>query len=424
MSSLPCRRFFLWSLVVIAALNPCLAPGNTARAAATHLPSPVSFDLGSREAIRVTAPDGRVVLAIHQHTPLMPASTLKLLTALTVFDALGPGYRFETVCYRSPSGDLVIHGSGDPLLTSEALDALATQLAGRIAGRGAGKSFRDLILDDSYFRESAVIPGVGATSNPYDAPIGALCVNFNTVDFLLVNGIPVSAEPQTPLIPFAVERIRRMHPMTAGRIVLTHEHDEALLYAGHLIRAFLAKHGVAITGRIRRGRLDPVRDRELFRFQSPFTVADAVTKLLHFSNNFIANQLLIAAGAKVYGPPGTLKKGVGLLVRFARKRLGIRDAIVSEGSGICRSDRMSAAGMDRVLKAFLPYRHMLRSDSNGYYKTGTLDGVRARVGLIDTGKGIVYRYVILLNSGNQPAARYLPAIRRAVFLDRRAVGSR
>lgn len=412
MSRLPSPRIFLCFLAVVTLLSL----GNTATAGA--LPAASTLRLGPREAIRVTAPDGRVVLAIHQHTALMPASTLKLLTTLTVFDALGPEYRFETVCYRRPNGDLVIHGSGDPLLISEALDALATQLAGRMTDTGMTKRFRDLVLDDSYFRNSLVIPGVGTSTNPYDAPVGALCVNFNTVDFRMEGGVPVSAEPQTPLIPFAMDRIRRIHPKIDGRIVLTHDHDDALLYAGHLIRAFLSKHGVSVTGRIRRGRVDPTRDRELLRFRSPYSVAEAVTKLLHFSNNFIANQLLIAAGAKVYGPPGTLKKGVRLLRRFARERLGIRDGIVSEGSGISRTDRMTAAGMDRVLKRFLPYRNMLRSDAHGFYKTGTLDGVRARVGYIDAGENGVYRYVILLNSGNGSANRYLPAVQRAVTRDR------
>jgi D-alanyl-D-alanine carboxypeptidase/D-alanyl-D-alanine-endopeptidase (penicillin-binding protein 4) len=401
--------------VVVAAL---LGPGNITTAGAASMRAETPLCLGPREAIRVTAPDGRVVLAIHQHTPLMPASTLKLLTVLTVFDALGPEYRFETVCYRRSTGDLVIHGTGDPLLISEILDTLAAQLADRMTDKGIHKSFRDIILDDSYFQGPLAIPGVGTTTNPYDAPVGALCVNFNTVAFRMVDGGPVSAEPQTPLIPFAEERIRRLRPKTDGRIVLTHNHDDALLYAGYLLRAFLAEHCIAVTGRIRRGRVDPARDRELLRFQSPFSVATGVTKLLHYSNNFMANQLLIAAGAKVYGPPGTLEKGVRLLGRFAREHLGILDGVVSEGSGIARTNRMTAAGMDRVLKRFLPYREMLRSDEDGFYKTGTLDHVRARVGFIDAGGDGVYSYVILLNSGNGSADRYLPVVQRAVDRDR------
>ena len=41
----------------------------------------------------------------------------------------------------------------------------------------------NIIVDPSYFDTAVVIPGVTDTSEPYDSPNGALCVNFNTVNF-------------------------------------------------------------------------------------------------------------------------------------------------------------------------------------------------------------------------------------------------
>ncbi|PQP32719.1 D-alanyl-D-alanine carboxypeptidase, partial [Desulfobacteraceae bacterium SEEP-SAG10] len=69
------------------------------------------------------------------------------------------------------------------------------------------KNINDLVLDGSYFKDPVLIPGVASTYEPYDAPNGALCVNFNTVNFRRdKNGAYVSAETQTPLLPFVLSR--------------------------------------------------------------------------------------------------------------------------------------------------------------------------------------------------------------------------
>src|SRR4029079_12746516 len=51
-------------------------------------------------------------------TPLPPASTLKVLTALTAVDRLGPDHRFTTRVLTDASGNLVVVGGGDPLLAT------------------------------------------------------------------------------------------------------------------------------------------------------------------------------------------------------------------------------------------------------------------------------------------------------------------
>ena len=58
-------------------------------------------------------------------------------------------------------------------------------------------------LDDTYFTQPLTIPGISSSSNPYDAPNGALCANFNTVFFKHSRDGYASAEPQTPLLPMA-----------------------------------------------------------------------------------------------------------------------------------------------------------------------------------------------------------------------------
>ena len=53
-----------------------------------------------------------------------------------------------------------------------------------------------------------------------------------------------------------------------------------------------------------------------------------------------------------------------------------------------------------ILRAFRPYRHLLRISGEVLYKTGTLRGVRTRVGYIETARKEPFYFVIFLNRAN------------------------
>ena len=149
---------------------------------------------------------------------------------------------------------------------------------------------------------------------------------------------------------------------------------------------------------MRLGRINNQTDKLIFRYHSISSLDQIVAKLLEHSNNFVTNQLLIAAGALSIGPPGTLAKGVALASDYAKNELGIQNMAIAEGSGISRDNRVSALQMDRVLQKFFPYRHLMRRKGREFYKTGTLNGISTRAGYIETADGKFCRYVILLNT--------------------------
>lgn len=358
---------------------------------------------GSRDAIVVTDRGGSTVVARNPDLPLVPASTLKLLTALVAFEELGRDYRFQTEFYRSEDGDLTIKGYGDPLLISEEVERIAGRLSGELAAIG------DLIVDDSFFAEPLTVPGVSDSSQPYDAPNGALCVNFNTVSFRRSGGGYVSGEPQTPLLPLVVNRVRSSG-LRQGRIALSRENGQALRYAGAIFAHFLRSQGVTVAGAVREGAVVPSRDRLLYRHLSPFDMDAVVRRLLQFSNNFVANQLLLTAGAHRYGPPGDLRKGARAAEAFARERLGLTGVRIAEGSGISRENRISARQLEAVLRAFEPHAHLLQQRGGDAYKTGTLSGIRTRAGYLYSRSGAGYRYAILFNGSPrdpEQVVRYL-----------------
>jgi len=352
--------------------------------------------VGDQDAVLVTDTNGSVLFSKNADRQLIPASTLKILTALVALDSLGPGHRFITEFYLDQEDNLIVKGYGDPLLISEALVQIATVLATRLDSRQ--KRINDLVLDASYFDDPIVIPGVTSSYEPYDSPGGALCVNFNTVNFKRnTGGVYVSAEPQTPLLSFTLDRIRASG-LQHGRIILSREANESTLYAGHLMSYFLKQQGIDIKGRIRIGRVRKEADKLIFKYVSEFSIQQVVSKLFEYSNNFMANQLLVATGAHVYGPPGTLPKGVRAASILAKNVLKISNFKIVEGSGISRENKISAHNLHIVLGAFAPYYHLMRREGQAFYKTGTLSGISTRAGYIENKKGGLHLFVVLINT--------------------------
>jgi D-alanyl-D-alanine carboxypeptidase/D-alanyl-D-alanine-endopeptidase (penicillin-binding protein 4) len=385
-----------------------LAP---ATAPAAEEPDVTSLLTGN-DACMLATPDGREIVSVNGTTPLIPASTLKIFTALVGFHYLGADYRFPTEIYINDEGDLTIKGYGDPRLISEVIEQLALEIKEHLpAGMSA---VRDIVLDDTYFTSPLTIPGVSDSSEPYDAPNGALCANFNTISFKKTgDGSYVSGEEQTPLLPAVLDRVRKSG-LREGRIPLSHDRKETTGYTGHLLDWFLEKNGVTMTGRLRFSAVDKTRDRLLLVFQSPYSLSEVVSSLLEYSNNFMANQILIAAGARAYDAPGNLEKGVRAAQAFALEKLDLETLNITEGSGISRKNRITARTMLTVLNAFTPYRSLLRHEDYVYYKTGTLKGIATRAGYLMDDEGNSYPFVVMLNDSSGKMAKVMERLKELI----------
>ena len=372
--------------------------------------------IGPQDALILSGPDKNLILEKNTNTPLVPASTLKLLTALAVMDTLGQEYQFETGFYTGSNGNLKIKGFGDPLLVSEVLAEMAAKVFKATEERDI--DIRSIFVDDTYFIKPISIPGVTPSTEPYDAPVGAFCVNFNTVNYRVENNTLFSAEPQTPLLPFARKLIRK-NSTTGGRIVLSHDNDAIALYGGHLFGYFMEKNRAVRINRVGLASVDKKTDTRLLTCRSPFTLTEAVKKMMEFSSNFVANQLVIASGAKKYGSPGTMEKAVRLLESYGLEKLGISDFTIVEGSGISRLNRISALSLLRVVEAFEPYRDLLRHQGDEYFKTGTLKGISSRAGYINHPAGGRYHFVIISNTPGRSAEKIKRALVSYIFNDLR-----
>ncbi len=352
---------------------------------------------------------GEALYAHRADESFVPASTLKLATALTAIHTLGLDYQYKTEFYVSPDDDLIIRGFGDPFLVSEEWELIT----GELADTGALPSaIRNLHLDTSAFAPID-IPGLASTLNPYDAANGALAANFNTIHVRVEAGGRVrSAEDQTPLTPLARQLASKL---AAGRhrMNISKQTGVPARYAGELAAEFLAREGHPVSGRIVTREVAST-DRLIYTHTNSRNLEAIIAAMMKYSNNFVANQLLLAVGLETGGEPVTLAKGVRALETFLSEEVGLdrNDFEVVEGSGISRQNRFTPRALAEVVMAFHPYRHLLTPQGDVLLKTGTLSGVYALAGYLPSEHPL--SFVILLSQKRNTRNDVLAVLERQV----------
>ncbi len=358
--------------------------------------------------------NGCRIAGYHPDTPLVPASIWKIATGLHALTLLGPDFCFETRCYYGPDRTLYLQGSGDPLLTSEEIALLVSRL------QAAGvREIKGIVLDDSAFRLStAAADGANGTLNPYDVANSGLAVNFNTIHIIKApDGTIRSAEPQTPTLPIMAVHGKRL-PAGTHRINISQDQEQIWRYAGELLGEHLRGQGITVNGSARPGPV-PVNLMPIYRHVSSTPLAEAVSAMLRYSNNFIANQLFLACGAKHFGSPATWDKGREAMTIFLRERVGLapESFTVEEGSGLSRKNRVTPRAMLALLNAFRPHAALLATNPQGIMiKSGTLNGVYTYAGYFPGPQG-PDPFVLMLNQpGNHRdrLLRYLEGVHRGL----------
>ena len=138
--------------------------------------------IGDRAQVSVHVRDlesDRVLFDYYGDTLLNPASNHKLLTSSAALELLGSDYVFETNVLLVGES-LILVGEGDPTLDADGLRALATEVAERIPVA----TLTEIVVDDSAFSPRSFGPGYSEQGwgASYEAPSGALSLNFNTVE--------------------------------------------------------------------------------------------------------------------------------------------------------------------------------------------------------------------------------------------------
>lgn len=354
---------------------------------------PLEQALALPEASLVVADGRRLLIADQPDRPLVPASTMKLVTALAAIERWGLKHRFETRFYLGRDDRLWVQGGGDPYLVSEEMDQVVSAL------RAVGvRSVSGLGLDAELFGTAVDIPGRSASNNPYDAPVTALAVNFNTVSLLVSAGRIRSAEAQTPITPTA-QRLGRGLGDGKHRINLV-DGNTALEHFGAVLKAKLQQGGIQVAGRSEVGPVPPSATL-IYTHRNSQTLEQVVKNMLEYSTNFVANDLFLMLGEQ--NGRTSMASAQRALEGWARQTFGWRDFRIEDGAGLSRGNRLSGRQLLDVLERLEPYRALLPQQDNDpdvRAKTGTLRGVSTYAGFVRRGR----RWLPFSLLINQPVA--------------------
>ncbi|MGR8932606.1 MAG: D-alanyl-D-alanine carboxypeptidase/D-alanyl-D-alanine-endopeptidase [Gammaproteobacteria bacterium] len=358
-------KYIFAYLLPLAFLTPALSNAGDALSTYSRL---------NNAGLIVLDADGKTVLADHADKALIPASTTKLATAWMALTHWGEEYRFRTHFYLDESTQILwVKGSGDPYLVSEELDIIASNLKQK-----GLRQIEAIGLDTSLFEQGLVLPGTGATNNPYDAVPTAVAANFNTVNIRKAGGHVVSAEPHTPLTAYA-ESLAGSIRSGELRVNTGPNPRNAEKYFAELLAAFLQKHGVTVGPRIVFGQ---VPDRSaIYTHVNSKTLGEIVHNMLKYSTNFVANQLILILSAEAYKRPANTADVKRYMEETLSRRFGWKNFSLSDGAGLSRNNRLSPQQLTELLQALSDWRHLLPEIESGIYaKSGTLSGVSALAG--------------------------------------------
>ena len=318
--------------------------------------------------------------SLHSKNPdqlFIPASTVKLLTALIALDNWGSDYRFSTNFYIDPATNLLwIEGLGDPYLVSEELDLIAD----RLHGLGV-RWLRGVGVDTKYFSNGIQFDGHSGTENPYDAPVSALAANFNTIKIQVADGRARSGEPQTPITPLARLMASSLadgtHRVNLGRSLRSPQ------YFAELLKAKMGELGVKVENNFTHDTI-PAGSKLLFKHFNSRDLGQVVASMLEYSNNFIANQIYLLLGAEIYGAPTRAEKSQRVFDEYIGENFQWTNYIVMDGAGLSRKNRLSTRQLVDVLQSLSKYRHVMPMQNKHILaKTGTLKHVSSYAGYLN-----------------------------------------
>ncbi len=393
------KKVFVISAIAVSALLLHSLARTTHKSAVQASPSGMTklHKLIKSGSAAVWNENNEPLLEINAKRMNVPASILKIITAAAFLQHFELDYRFPTIFCQDAEKNLYIKGFGDPFLVSEEWASIADELFKR-----GVREIKDIYLDDLYFDPNIMIPGIGDSTNPFDAHNGALSTNFNTINVIISSdGKTIrSAEPQTPLTPFIRRKALSSGKTGRVRINIHQDRSDILKLTGSLASAFFSRSGIMVRGKTREGKTPNYLSPVLVH-RSSKTAAEILEAMMKFSNNFIANQLFLILGAKARRPPATLEKSVNSVKKYVRDRLEIEQFNIVEGSGISRKNLISAESFGKALADFRPYYKLLpQYETNVWAKTGTLSNVKNLAGYFvprsDPNK--LYSFVIMLRS--------------------------
>jgi D-alanyl-D-alanine carboxypeptidase/D-alanyl-D-alanine-endopeptidase (penicillin-binding protein 4) len=410
------------------------------------LAEPLSRSVLATTGMAILDSQGRPLFVRREKRPAIPASTFKLLVAVTALQTLGPDFRFETrfeakdVPHNGTlDGDLYLIGDGDPSLTSDVLRGGI----GTIARLGTTDITGAVVADASQFGGREINPAWDPDDLQYDYAAGtsALSLDEGTVELHLVPasvGAPARIDVRPPsdavrvrggvltgyTTSLSITRAADRNDFTFdGHIASDAEQSfyrpviDQPLYVAGVATSMLRARNITVEAPPRTG-VALAGGTVLWRHSSA-PLKTLLAHMLFESDNHYAEQLLRAVGAHS-GAVGTEKSGA-IAERAIFSRLGAPadNLRIVDGSGLAPSDRISPLSMATLLaranldptgdvlfhdlarvgiEGTVRHHDVTTALGKARAKSGHIADVNALAGYVDTRRHGRVAFAILVNS--------------------------
>jgi serine-type D-Ala-D-Ala carboxypeptidase/endopeptidase (penicillin-binding protein 4) len=377
---------------VLAAVSPRVVP-NKAKVAAKIRAIKVKGVGSTYSGSVLEVGSGKVLYAHNATRGYIPASTMKLLTSTAALSILGPDHTFKTSVVSPKRGQIILVGGGDPYLARKA----GSGYPRRATINGLARATASRLKHDKISRVS-----LGYDSSLFKGP---------------------AWNPRWP--GFYGDQVSRTSALWVDEGKVGgggFRYRNPAKEAATAFAAALSKQGVRVssTRPARASKSAPVVARV-----SSMPLERIVEHLLMVSDNDAA-EVIFRQAAIGAGRPGSIAEATKV-VRAELTKLGIWDPgmKINDGSGLARQTKVPADSMVKMLRVAagqknpelravitgLPVAGVEGSLKRYYYddkslagrgvvrgKTGTLNKVRARAGVLRTTDGSLLAYAFLINN--------------------------
>ncbi len=363
---------------------------------------------------------GAEIASYRGDIPQPPASTAKLPTMIAGLSILGADFRFETSLLTNGTvlggilnGDLVLRGTGDPLLRTNDLRDLAI----RLHDQGVRKITGNFAYH-STLPTFSVVEDNQPKMAPYNQGISGLNVDFNRVR--LTQKLTSSGNIQSYLTP--VEAIGltpafdRFPPRHASDVPI----NRPDLLVARLFRKFAAFEGIHLPQPI--AYKPDITLTPIAAIQS-LPLHEIAQVGLEYSNNMVSEVIGLTASSALQPAPKSLSQSSERLTMWLKHNL-MKDTrfapFLVNHSGLSAASRISPTDMTNLLRhalyqrfngqrfdQLLPpgggregYRGRFRDPDTAFRlwgKTGSMRYIKGLAGYIDTNSGKRLAFAIFTN---------------------------
>lgn len=366
-----------------------------------------------------------IIASHHPSNSLIPASTMKVITTATALQLLGSYTKFKTYLQYDGfidsnctlHGNIYIKGGGDPTLGSRFFKSpyLIEEWSHKIANLGINKIEGKIIGDASHFSYEYV-PSTwtwGDMGNYYGTGISGLSIFDNTTHLYFNSGTtkgdPTEVDCYEPYTPDTeirnsvrswttkkdeayiygapydgIRTVKGNIPLDKENFDVKGSMHEPAYTAAFELEASLWRNGISVskpsttTRRMENESITINKERTNFDTITSPSVSKIVYWTNLISNNLFAEHLLRHIGVKKYKNGGVFSSTLAVAKYWRSKGLLSTGFYMNDGSGLSRSNAVSAEHLVEVLtymKKKSKYSKTFYSSLPTAGKTGTLKSI-------------------------------------------------